>query len=399
VSIGIVLNIKMDRTKFQRGSWSKSLEMLYEDEMEDIQKISKAVGRIRKKNKLDDYGIFRMVWDMFDQLGLRFGRKHRRFSQALYYKNWSQGSCLIVLARILRNNGLRVVPLFQENSVGLLFDVGVEYQLLNALRLEYNWISGFSIKGVVWDGKDRMGAIRIRGTLPERMDLKEEQKLRPFSFRKRTIPSFIKRNAKQKSIPFYGTSHNIGYQLYPCLTSYLKFFPSFSFGEQIELAWQEVRCMRFQKDLHRIYKETKDELEFMNILCRSIQSYTTYTPGPLRAISAILTERKGDCDQLSMLISALLFEVGYSSEDIMGCFWPRSEESAGHILLAIRPKDKGPEDGAKIVMPNRGTFFCLDPTYYVRSHNGRFQSSWGRISDKYRGETSSVPIRIRYIRK
>ena len=73
-----------------------------------------------------------------------------------------------------------------------------------------------------------------------------------------------------------------------------------------------------------------------------------------------------------MFISALLLEVGYTSKDIMGCYWDSIDGGAGHVLLAIRPQGKGPQDGAKIIIPNCGTYFCLDPTYYLRSHNKNY---------------------------
>ena len=397
MSIGLDLKLKMDTSKFQRGYWSGTLEMLYEEPMDDISKISKAVKKLSQKHKLDGYGTFRLVWELFEQLGLKFGRRHRTFSQALHHKNWSKDSCLVVLIRILRNNGLRVVPLFDENSVGVIFDTPRDYDLLNSYCKWFTRNDEFLIKGVTWDGLSKIGQVKLAGKLPRRIDIKEEQKLRSFSFRTRRIPSFVKQKGTQKKIPFYETSHHIKYYLYPYLTSYLCFFPAFRFGEQIELAWQEVKLMGFERDLLNIRRTVNDEVEFMSVLCRSIQSYTTYEIGPLRPISDILTERKGDCDQLSMFISALLLEVGYTSKDIIGCYWDSVEGGAGHVLLAIRPQEKGPEDGAKIIIPDRGTYFCLDPTYYLRSHNKKLRSSWGKISDKYRGRTTSIPTIIRNI--
>ena len=46
--IGVGSQIKMDTSKFQRGYWSGTLEMLYEEDMDDISKISKAVKNYPK---------------------------------------------------------------------------------------------------------------------------------------------------------------------------------------------------------------------------------------------------------------------------------------------------------------------------------------------------------------
>lgn len=397
MSIGLPNRLKINAVTLTQSSWKGTLEDLYCSPMDDIVKISKAAQHFKKTYHLDDYGVFRVIVDVFERIPITIGRTHRTFSQAVHYKNWSRESFLIVLARVLRNNGLRVVPIFGRKSVGLLFDVDDEYDLLNARRLECRWSSGFEIRGVTWDGISRMGMGTVKGEFPSKMDIAEEKKLRPCSFRNRKIPNFVKEKGQRQVIPFYGTSHKIHFQLYPYLTSYLKYFPSFRFGEQIELAWQEVKIMGFRSDLLQIQRQIRDEVEFMDLLCRSIQAYTKYESGPLHSVSTILTNKKGDCDQFSMLLGAILLEIGYDSSDIIGCHWSDLGDGVGHIMLAIRPKRKSPPNGAKLEISGKGTYFCLDPTYYVRKSDGTLQSSWGKISDDYRGKTNMVKVVLRNI--
>ncbi len=66
MSIGLDLKLKMDISKFQRGYWSGTLEMLYEEDMDDISKISKSVEKLSQKHKLDGYGKSRLVWELLE---------------------------------------------------------------------------------------------------------------------------------------------------------------------------------------------------------------------------------------------------------------------------------------------------------------------------------------------
>lgn len=390
MSIG--LNQKFHISKTTQGSWTGSLPDLYEHNHDDLRVFSNAIAKLRQHYSLDDYGVFRVAWEIIQTQGIQYSHTHRTFTQALHHKNWSLASCLLTLVAALRNTGLRTYPLFEGNQVCLLFDVGEEYEMLNSMRMEYTWSGQFAIRAISWNGKDQLGSSRISGTLPS-IVFEQERKLRPWRFRRRTIPEITRKKIENRSFELYKQNKAVRFQYFPHVQSYLQFFPSYDFGEQIELAWQEAKLMKFRDDLIRFQRQT-DEKTFITTLCRSIQNHTTYKHGPLRSLHDIFSSKNGDCDQLSMLICSLLFECGYTEQDIIGCYWEGRTE-IDHIFIGIRPKKANISGSSHFRIPKLGTYYCLDSTYYVRGHKGDLHSSWGNISSEYKGKCKSIPIRIR----
>lgn len=375
-----------------QGSWSRSLRELYEYNHNDLRIFSNAIIKLQNHYKLDDYGVFRVAWEILQNQGIQYSDTHRTFAQALHHKNWSMASCLLALTASLRNIGYRTYPLFEGNEITILFDVAQEYDILNSTRIEYTWSNPFAIRTISWNGQNRLGECNISGDLPD-IDIEQEKNLRPWSFRNRKIPSMTLAKNETEYIDLYHQNKKVAFQYFPYLHSYLRYFPSYTFGEHIELAIQEAKLMKFQEDLMKFQKQT-DEKTFITVLCRSIQNHTKYKQGPLRSLHDIFSSKEGDCDQLSMLITALLFECGYNEQDIIGCYWDGGTE-VDHIFIGIRPKSASITGASHFNIPKLGTYYCLDSTYYVLGHKGDLHSSWGNISSEYKGKCRSIPIKIR----
>ena len=66
--------------------------------------------------------------------------------------------------------------------------------------------------------------------------------------------------------------------------------------------------------------------------------YATGRQNPRNPVETIFRDRKGDCDELSFSLLAVLREAGYPADDIRMAVWPK------HMTLAVAPlSEPGPD--------------------------------------------------------
>lgn len=375
------------------GYWKGTLESLLLHNSRNLTKLTKAMDILKTRHQLDDYGILRVLVDLIDECVPKRSTVHRTFSQAIHHKEWSEDSRLLAIAAVLRNVGLYVIVTSQGNQVQLLLSVSDEYEMLNSNRQEYTLSTGLRIKTVIWDGRLPIGqAAGLQNNQVWQDTLLTE--LRSFSFRNRTLPLFIFDKSEWRHLSVYQRQETLRYRYYPYLAEYLSYFPSFQFGHHVELAWQEARHMQFSHSLQALRKKISNEEELMNALCRTTQDQIQYVTGNLQSLHRIFGRGEGDCDQLSMMFATWMLEIGYSIQDIIGCYWADVGDGMGHVLLGIRIPIMNDDDLAAFTISNCGKYYCLDIVYYVRNCFGVLQSQVGKISPKYKGSCKALYIHI-----
>lgn len=390
MKLGIQVRIKTGKSR--DGSWGGSLESLLERNKSEITIFYQSLKLFSDSQRLDDYGVFRVGWHILNNIGIKDGRKKVSFAQALRSKEWDKASKLMSFIALMNSYGLRVLPLeTNKREVLTLVDVGGEYDQFNSVRLELSGVGpsgAYRIRGVVWDGCNQIGkpatGLGLGNPIGSPMNY---IKGRPCNFSRRKIPKLFSKGTFPGEIPFVGSSStNISFKYSENLRTYLKLFPELNFGEMAFVGKQEIDELAVAASLKKIRSEIKDEKRFIDGLIRSIQSYTTYRAGPLRSPYEVLGSKMGDCDELSLLMASFLLASGYHRRQVFGLRWD------GHLALAIKPFSDSPIQGAKIVIPGYGKYYCVDMAYYIRGFSGP-KTAWGDLDAGYLGNADLIELK------
>lgn len=240
---------------------------------------------------------------------------------------------------------------------------------------------------VLWDVQGRIGdplvppgaEIKLVDDLSVIFDARGGKR---FDFRKRAVPESLRAN-KRSGVFRWPGGKAVGYDVFPDVAAYLRFFPEHTFAVQAAIDADEVRRTGLGKLLAGFH--TGDEARFVSEMLQAVQLNFKYTLGPLRSAPEVFDDLQGDCDQLSLVLARLLVDAGYAPDAIAAVTW----DTADHLGLAVRPRKAPPAgQGFKYVIHGKD-YYVLDTTYYHRRED-ELITAWGEMNPENRTRSASL---------
>ena len=334
---------------------------------------------------LDDYGRFRLVVAAVDALPIetRRGPGVQSVTEALEAGHWTPESRLLAVGGGLRALGV-CTAVFSEGRRRVVLGVASEDSGLNVDAIEHRWrLSGPAgtrevvTRWLLWDGVQPLGAVD------------DHTRLRPTSGRPPTgrsldlsdprPPAFTLRRAAAPVGAMQGVPSVVRH---PDAAGWMALSPERHLPSAVPAARDYVRRSGLLDAARRAMAGAPTESDRVDALIRFVQASFVYEPGPVRTLPELLERGRGDCDQLSLLLAALLLETGYAPADVVVVSWP------DHLGLAVRPREgAGPDDAVALDITG-GRYLLVDVTHYMW-RNDRLVSRWGRTAPSH-GTSVSV---------
>lgn len=332
---------------------------------------------------LDDYGRLRLVVTAVDALPVRVDSVRgppATVGEALRDGVWTPEARLLAIGGGLRALGV-AVTVFQHRRGELLLGVSCPDAELNVDAVEQDWRSvrngrttRRSARWVLWDGVRPVGQVHPKSS-PKRL----EQGLplgRAMRLGERSVPRFALNRVEPRSLTLRGMSGRLPVQRRPDAAGYLSLAPELKFASAMASARDEVRWLGLDDAARRALRHKTGEVERLNTLIRLVQAAFTYQPGPVRSMPELIEAQRGDCDQLSLLLGALLLELGYRTTDVVAVSWP------DHLGLAVRPRSGPGPKGSVGVDLSDGRYHLIDVTHYIW-RGDELVSQWGRSAPEH----------------
>ncbi|MFK7931142.1 MAG: hypothetical protein AB8H79_23360 [Myxococcota bacterium] len=348
-----------------------------------IESSSGAVG-------LDDYGKLRLVVSGIDALPVRVRNTappRQTVEQAVRRGAWTDESRLLAIGGALRTLGVGVT-VFDVGRKGLVLGVYCEDEALNVDAVEQDWkrttggrVSRHSARWVLWDGRRPVGEVHPDGSV-KRLD-SGLPRGRAMALSSRATPSFTLKRSQASRRALRGVPGTLSLTRRPDAAGYLSLAPELKFADALPAARKEVRMLGLDRAARQALRHTSGEVARLDALIRWVQGSFVYEPGPVRSLSELVESGKGDCDQLSLLLGALLLELGYEEDDVISVSWPN------HLGLGVRARSSSGPDASTGVNLESGRYHLIDVTHYVW-RGERLVSRWGKSAPEH---GSQVTIR------
>lgn len=345
---------------------------------------------------LDDYGRFRLVVSAIDALPVRLtevGGGRRTVSEAIDAGTWTSTDRLLAIGGGLRAVGFDVNVFVNAQGHTLLGLRSADADLnVNAVHHKWETLRGgrrsqVQVSWVLWDGVRPVGRLAPGALRGVKAQDRAQPTGRPLHFGDRTVPGFALRRSREASMALAGTGRTLRYTRQPDAASYLALFPELRFADQVGLARAELHQMGLDEAIRRATRDAPDEVALIDALIRTLQQAFVYEPGPVRSMHELAATGHGDCDQLSLMLAALLIEVGYGGDDVVAVQWD------DHLGLAVRARNgQGPPGGTGVDLDG-GRYHLVDVTHYAYE-NGRLASRWGRTSPEHGRRVEIVPLDV-----
>lgn len=328
---------------------------------------------------LDDYGRFRLVVSAVDALPVRVSSSRASrpmaVSEALRRGTWSASDRVLAIGGALRASGVAVTA-FATPTGEVVLGISCDDHSLNVDAVEHRWRSSSGetrVRWVVWDGQQPIGRVDDEGRL-------RGLEGRPPSGRALELvsaraPAFARSRAVPHQVSLRGATGSLSLVRHPDAAGWLSLAPERHLSVGLASAREHVRASGLLSAARRHTRGIADESARIDALIRLVQGAFVYEPGPVRTVPELLERGRGDCDQLSLVLGALLMELGYTEDELVIVSWP------DHLGLAVRPKGAFPKNAAHLTLED-GRYVLVDVTHYVWTGD-RLTSRWGRTSPKH----------------
>jgi hypothetical protein len=345
---------------------------------------------------LDDYGRLMLVVTALDALPVRVAALDgppRSVSEALQSGVWTATDRLLAIGGGLRAVGVDVNVFTNRRGHTLLGVRALDEDLnVNAVRQRWAVLSGgvrseAEVNWVLWDGAGAIGRLGPGEIDGVRAQLKAAPTGRGLRFGDRAVPDFALRRTRPASLSLADSGRRLEYVQHPDAAGYLALFPELRFAAQVGLARRELRRLGLDRAVRQAVADAPTEVALVDTLIRTLQESFVYEPGPVRSLHELADRGRGDCDQLSLLLAAMLLEVGYDGDDVVGVQWE------DHLGLALRARDGvGPPGGSGVDLA-AGRYHLVDVTHYVYE-NGQLASRWGRTAPEHGRQVEILPLDV-----
>lgn len=341
--------------------------------------------------KLDAYGRLMLVRALAMQPALDTRTRPRTFAQA-WKAAWDERSRAQFVAAQVKLMGY---PAFVFSAgdrwlVGLPTsdtELNARTQSLSVERKTLLKSETAAFTFVLWDVQGRIGDPLV----PPGTEIKLVDELsvifdarggKTFDFSRRTVPESLRANKRSGAFRWPG-GKAVGYDVFPDVAAYLRYFPEHNFAVQAAVDADEVRRTGLGKLLAGFH--TGDEARFVSEMLQAVQLNFKYELGPLRSAPEVFDDMKGDCDQLSLILARLLIDAGYAPEAIAAVTW----DTADHLGLAVRPRKAPPAGQSFKYVINGKDYFVLDTTYYHKRED-ELVTAWGEMNPENRKRSASL---------
>lgn len=381
------LNVKLPRVTASRQSDSCStFEEIFLANLVELRPLANAATLLAHAHQLDDYATFRLAVFACDlQAKPSHAEPSRTAGASAKRGAWNLQSRMLAIGALLRLMGYGALPQSRGREVLLMVPFEGTPKRYNANIRSTTWtrtvngvpVSQHPFKWLVWDGRQPLGLADGAGADKPLLgtDAIIEGPSRGFDFTRRMFPTFTLKDRTRRELPLFERRGALGYIARADTAKFVGYYPTLQFGEQARLASQELKAMAMGPNLVELARSTRSEVELMNILLRTLQAQFVYTEGPLRSLFQIFEDGRGDCDQLSLVMAAMLSILGYTGDDVIAMQWD------DHLCLAIKPRSNKAPDNAEMYIDvgGKGRFYPLEPTYYFR-YNDRIATRWGQVN-------------------
>lgn len=202
-----------------------------------------------------------------------------------------------------------------------------------------------------------------------------------FSFKKfsEDLPSFY----LDKKFKFKYEEHKLNINYSSFMAEYLKFLPE-SFEIHFLIGIEEIKKTNILQKVNEIILDKElNEYDTVNFLLRLVANIP-YRAKPICSISENLYDNEYDCDNASLILSSILYNLGYNEKSILFIYF----EDPSHMFIALKPKEKTTisqilkEENICKIRYEGNDYFLLDPRY--ASSGGIY---WGICNgDEYLGK-------------
>ena len=381
------LNIKFPRVMPSRGSEScSSLDDIFLVNLSELRPLADAVTLLAHAHQLDDYATFRLAVFACDiQAKPSRSEPPRTIGASAKRGAWCLQSRMLAIGALLRLMGYGALPQSRGKEILLMVPFEGTPKRYNANIRSTTWtrtvngvaVSQHPFRWLVWDGQKPLGLANGESADKPLLDTDAiiEGPSRGFDFTQRMFPAFTLKDRTRRELPLFERGGSLTYIARTDTAKFVGYYPTLQFGEQARLASQELKAMALGPNLVELARSTRSEVELINILLRTLQAQFVYREGPLRSLFQIFEDQRGDCDQLSLVMAAMLSILGYTGDDVVAMQWD------DHLCLAIKPRSKKPPEDADMYIDvgGKGRFYPLEPTYYFR-YNDRIATRWGQVN-------------------
>ena len=344
---------------------------------------ARALKQLGDTLHLDAYGRLMLIREAALRVPLQPGAVVRRFAAAIAAGGWSAHSRAFFVADQVARLGYAAIVV---EAAGVPFvglpaddpDLNADTQSLDVERSLFGWSEHVKRTFVLWSVDGRIGSSGLTHidasplTPPARLFAAKDA--RSFDFRKRSLPAPVLERSEPRTLR-WPDGRTFAYRVFPDAAAYLAHYPEHSFPVQARIEAPDLVRAGLGDALRTA--AGGDEDAFVSQLLRAVQANFTYQPGPLRSVTEILADGRGDCDQLSLLLALLLVEAGYPPASVAAVTW----ESADHLGLAVRSRSGNrprlPE--ARRFTLQGADYFVLDTTYYHR-RDSELITAWGEMN-------------------
>jgi hypothetical protein len=379
--------IEPPRSTATPASWGE-LATVSEQEGKSI---SAALDNIAKRYPLDAYGRLMLLRELALRVPLTIDARRTTFHNALG-RGWDDASRAFFVAAQLNLDGYRAVVVSLEGRalVGLPVvdpELNARTESITAERSFLGQTKTVERRYLLWDVQGRLGDPAVGPGQSEMLtpleQVLERDEGKFFDFRTRKVPAQLAVR-RQSSVFNWPGGKAVGFTLYPDIARYLELYPEHTFNTQLLLEREEVKRLGLNT-LASAFGGVSEEV-FVSQLLQAVQANFVYTPGPLRSVEEIFLSRKGDCDQLALVLALLLLESGYPESALAAVSW----QDADHLGLALRPRQAGLfiAGGAQFQFDN-APFFVLDPTFYHK-RDEELITAWGEMNPENLHRKASV---------
>ncbi len=346
------------------------------------------LGHRADRLELGPFGRLRLAQAALDGLGIPLAEVGTTdVATALDRGSWSEAGRAAALCALLRGVGLAAQLLADRSRVLVGVPVEDGPEAFDGLRLElelHGRVGGVAtsrrMSWLAWDGRGVIGGLPpdgpLRGVLPSATLL--EGPAGAIRFAARVLPEACFEQPGTGRL-IWGPEDVSSFHHFPSVADFVAPLAAARFPAAVRLAREELRPTGLVDVVSRRWSRLPDEVGRVQALLQAVQASLRHLEAPNGSIHALLAAGGGSAETLSVLVAALLLELGWSEQRVVGLRFP------GHFMLGLSPSGTEPTGVSAFEVGGR-RYVPFDPTHRpVAPLPGLVAppAAWGRVDRRH----------------